>query len=174
MNTLTFGNFNRARGWFAGFRASVVLAAVVLFAGLAPTTAHAQAHGFGGRGVGIGFGRGLVGGLGFGIGLGLTRELFSPYSFYDRAPGYVVYSTPVYYAPQPYPPVVVYAPAPAAPAPAIVYNPPAQPAPTSAPAAPVSIATGKTGRIVYDSNGKPVGIILLNPDGKQEFVPVVQ
>jgi hypothetical protein len=59
---------------------------------------------------------------------------------------------------------VVYAPAPAA----------AAPATPAAPSAPVTSAVGKTGRIVYDSNSKPVGVIVSNADGSQEFVPLTQ
>jgi hypothetical protein len=63
---------------------------------------------------------------------------------------------------------------PTTPAPTVVM---AAPATTTAPApAPaVSSATpmsSKTGKIMYDSNGKPVGVMVTDPDGKQEFVPI--
>ena len=32
--------------------------------------------------------------------------------------------------------------------------------------------SSKTGKIMYDSNGKPVGVMVVDPDGKQEFVPI--
>jgi hypothetical protein len=32
--------------------------------------------------------------------------------------------------------------------------------------------SSKTGKIVYDSNGKPIGVIVVDADGKQEFVPL--
>ncbi len=48
----------------------------------------------------------------------------------------------------------------------------------SAPAAPppaapqVAVAPGKNGKIVYDADKKPIGVIVLDSDGKQEFVPL--
>ena len=69
----------------------------------------------------------------------------------------------------PAPTVVMTTPAPA-PAPVAA---PATPAPEPAPAANTSIPmSSKTGKIVYDSNAKPVGVIILDADGKQEFVPI--
>ncbi len=174
MNLLSYRHFPRTKPRLFSIRASFLLAATVLFAGLAPATAHAQGHGFGGRGFGGGIGRGFVGGLGFGIGLGISRDLFDPYVVYAPPSGYVVYSGPTYYVPPPSPQYVVVAPAPVTPAPTVVYSPSAAPTPAAAPVAPAPAANGKTGRIVYDSNGKPVGFILQNPDGKQEFVPLTQ
>jgi hypothetical protein len=66
---------------------------------------------------------------------------------------------------------------PTTPAPAVVMTAPAMssPAPAPAPAPAVSSSTpmsSKTGKIVYDSNGKPIGVIVVDADGKQEFVPL--
>jgi hypothetical protein len=68
-------------------------------------------------------------------------------------------------------PAVVMAPAPApppAPAPAPIAAAPA-PAPMAASPAPGS---NKQGKIVYGADGKPVGVIILNADGTQNFVPL--
>jgi hypothetical protein len=65
---------------------------------------------------------------------------------------------------------------PTTPAPAVMMVPPvtsAAPAPTPAPAANTSIPmSSKTGKIVYDANAKPIGVIIIDADGKQEFVPI--
>ncbi len=75
-------------------------------------------------------------------------------------------------------PVVATVPVPATVAPTIV----SAPAPAPAPAAPVAAApstgtssipmSSKVGKIVYDSNQKPIGVIILDADGQQEFVPL--
>jgi hypothetical protein len=139
-----------------------ILAAVVFLAGVLPTPVEAQAHrGFGGPrfgvGLGIGFGLGVLGGLAVG-------------NAYAASPMYVYSDPPPVYYYQPAP-QYVYVPAP--PVPVVVAAPPAPAAPAASPA-PVALAAGKTGRIVYDSNGKPVGVIVSNADGSQEFVPLTQ
>jgi hypothetical protein len=60
-------------------------------------------------------------------------------------------------------PTVAIAPQPATPAPAVTAAP-ATPAPEPA----------KVGQIVYDANGKPLGVIVTVSDGKTEFVPLQQ
>ncbi len=65
---------------------------------------------------------------------------------------------------------------PATPAPTVMMAAPANtvaPAPAPAPTASSSTPmSSKTGKIMYDSNGKPVGVMVTDPDGKQEFVPI--
>ena len=62
------------------------------------------------------------------------------------------------------------------PAPTVVVTSPAPAvAPAPAPAAPVSSSmpmSSKQGKIVYGADGKPMGVIILDADGKQEFVPL--
>jgi hypothetical protein len=149
-----------------------LLAAVVLLAGMLPTPLEAQRRDFG-----RGFGGPRIGlGLGFGLGLGLLGGLAIDHAY--AAPVYVYQDAPpVYYYPQPAPQYIyVTTPPPAPPAPVVV----AAPAPAAAPAAPagsyapVALTPGKSGRIVYDSNGKPVGVIVASADGTQEFVPLAQ
>jgi len=73
----------------------------------------------------------------------------------------------------------VVVPAVATPAPAVVMTSPAPavvtaPAPTAAPApaAPAVPMSNKMGKIVYGADGKPAGVIVLDADGKQEYVPI--
>lgn len=143
------------------------LMALVLLVGLMPATASAQGR-FGGRGFGRGIGWGLGWGLGFGLGSAVVYD-----SLYAYPP--VVYTAApptIYYVDQTAPQAVVVSPAPApvAAAPAPAQTAPAQ----TAPAAPAASAAGKQSRIVYDANGKPLGVLILSPDGKQEFVPLAQ
>ncbi len=56
-----------------------------------------------------------------------------------------------------------------APAPTVVSTPAPAPAPTVSSSMAMS---SKTGKVVYDSNGKPIGVIVVDPEGKQEFVPL--
>ena len=73
------------------------------------------------------------------------------------------------------PPVqqVVVMPEPVPPPPAVyASSQPAQPAPAPAAAPQVPVAPGKNGKIVYDGSGKPIGVIIVDGDGKQEFVPI--
>ena len=42
-----------------------------------------------------------------------------------------------------------------------------------APLTTVTMAAGKMGRLVYDTAGKPVGVILQYSDGSQELVPLI-
>jgi len=149
--------------------ASAALIALVLMVGVVPATAHAQGR-FGGRGFGGGFGHGLGWGLGFGIGNALVYNTFDRGYYY--APS-VVYTTAepatVYYVQQPAPQTVVVnsAPAPAAPV--------AAPAPVATPtAAPVASNASKMSKVVYDASGKSMGVLLLNADGSQEFVPLAK
>jgi hypothetical protein len=112
----------------------------------------------------LGFGLGLLGGLAF-------NNVYAGYPYVVNT--YTV-PPPVYYYPQTVPQYVVVN---TAPAPSVVYAPApaaAAPATPAAPSAPVTSAVGKTGRIVYDSNSKPVGVIVSNADGSQEFVPLTQ
>jgi len=67
----------------------------------------------------------------------------------------------------PPPTIVVTSPAPA-PTPAAPTAPtPAQPSTSSVP-----MSSTKSGKIVYDSNGKPIGVIVTEGNGQQEFVPL--
>jgi hypothetical protein len=34
------------------------------------------------------------------------------------------------------------------------------------------VAPGKKGKLVYDANSQPIGVIILDSEGKQEFVPI--
>jgi len=171
MNTCHSSFVSRVKRSPLAFRAIVVFAALGLFAGLMPATA--QARDFGGRGFigGRGFvgGRGFIGGLGFGLGVGLGQSLFYP-NYYVYQPGVVTYSspTPVYYY-YPQNTVTVYSPAPVASAPTV-----AAPAPAPVAPAPVSSSASKLSKILYDASGKPIGVLVLNNDGSQEFVPLVQ
>jgi hypothetical protein len=149
-----------SRRLFSGVPAGAAFLALVLFASLTPSTAHAQRFG-------RGFGRGFGGGLGWGLGFGLGSALV--YDSYYYAPPPVVYTADA--------PTVYYIPQPAAPQ-TVVVNP--APAPVAAPAAPVAAAPAASNagkmmsKIVYDANGKPLGVIILSPDGSQQFVPLAQ
>ncbi len=73
------------------------------------------------------------------------------------------------------PPVqqVVVMPEPTSPPPAVyASSQPAQPTPAPAAAPQVPVAPGKNGKLVYDGSGKPIGVIIVDGDGKQEFVPI--
>ncbi|HTB63881.1 MAG TPA: hypothetical protein VK737_09850 [Opitutales bacterium] len=165
MNTSTIA-LPTSRRLRPGFSMGALLLALVLLAGLMPTTAHAQR--FGGRGFGPSFGRGLGWGLGVGIGSALIYDAFGGPN-YIYSPPVVYTSPPVVYYSQPAPQtVVVYSPPAPAAAPALVAAPIA-----SAPAT-ITSGTGKSGRILYDSNGKPVGVVVVDAEGKQEFVPLAQ
>ena len=63
------------------------------------------------------------------------------------------------------PPTADLAPAP------VTFPSPA--APVSAPASPLTsvAATGSPSTVVYDANGKVVGVVIIGADGRQEFVP---
>ncbi len=64
-------------------------------------------------------------------------------------------------------------PVPATPAPAVSPAPAPAPAPAVAPAAASSIPmSSKVGKIMYDANQKPIAVMILDPDGKQEVVPL--
>lgn len=161
----------RNRRFFSGSFVSAALLALVVLVGLMPTTAHAQGR-FIGRGFGGGFGRGLGWGLGFGIGDALVYNAFNRGYYYQPS---VVYTTAepatVYYVQQPAPQTVYVnqTPAPvatpAAPAPAIT---------VTAPPAPVASTGNKLSKVVYDSSGKPMGVLVLSSDGSQEFVPLAK
>ncbi len=140
--------------------ASAALMALVLLVGVMPATAHAQ-----GRFIGRSFGRGLGWGLGFGIGNALVYSAFDRGYYYNPT---VVYSTPapVYYVEQPAPQTVYVN---SAPAPVAAAVPVAIPT-----AAPVASNAGALSKIVYDANGKPMGVLLLNADGSQQFVPLAK
>ena len=163
MNT-SFSMLGKRR-LFSGLSVSALLMALVLAVGLMPTTAHAQ-----GRFIGRSFGRGLGWGLGFGIGNALVYNAFDRGYYYNPT---VVYTTAepatVYYVQQPAPQTVVVN---SAPAPVATV---AAPAPVAAPTpAPVASNAGALSKIVYDSAGKPMGVILLNADGSQQFVPLAK
>ncbi len=44
--------------------------------------------------------------------------------------------------------------------------------PPATPTAQVAVAPGKKGKLVYDANSQPIGVIILDSEGKQEFVPI--
>ncbi len=167
MNT-SMPSFPGVRRLLSGISARSAFLALVLLVGVMPATAHAQRRFGGGHAFGPGFGRGLGWGLGVGIGSALVYDSF--YSGYYQPP--VVYTAEaptIYYVPQPAPQTIVVNPAPAPAAPAA--------APTAAPAAtiaPTTATAAKMSKIVYDANGKPLGVILLNADGSQQFVPLAQ
>jgi hypothetical protein len=182
MNTfpILLRNFRRL---FSSAHIAGVLAALVLFAGVLPTPVEAQVRrgfvgrGFGGPrlgiGLGLGFGLGLVGGLAYSNVYGVDQNVY----VYTPAPPVYYYApqvTPQYVVVQSAPAVQQTAPVvptPATPAPAVAQTAPVAPS-TAAAAASTPIVPGKTGRIVYDSNAKPIGVIILNADGTQEFIPL--
>jgi hypothetical protein len=157
------------RRFFTGSSISAALLALVLCVGLVPTTAHAQGR-FGGRSFGSGFGHGFGWGLGFGVGNALIYSSVNRGYYYQPS---VVYTTAapaqVYYVQQPVPQTIVYntAPAPVVTAPAPIVQ-------TTAPAAPTVSTSNMLSKIVYDASGKPMGVLLLNNDGSQEFVPLAK
>lgn len=109
-------------------------------------------------------GRGFLGGVAFGVGVSLGRSLFySPPRYYVQ-PNYVVYQnpSPIYYVPPSTPQnvTVVATPPPAAPV-------------TQPTSVPVS-TRGRLSKILYDADAKPVGVLVLNNDGSQEFIPLVK
>jgi len=155
--------------WRGAFSLRTAMLALALTVGLAPVQANAGDRFFGHGGFVPSLGRGLGWGLGIGIGAAIINDSFGyrPPVVYSPTVVYPAPQQPVYYFVQPAPQTVVVA-APA-PAPASVAAAPAAPAP-----APVAMGTGKSGRLVYDSNAKPVGVIVTGADGKQEFVPLGQ
>jgi hypothetical protein len=64
--------------------------------------------------------------------------------------------------------VTTTVPVPATPAPGVAATPATEPSASSS-NIPMS---SKVGKIVYDANQKPIGVIILDSDGKQEFVPL--
>jgi hypothetical protein len=50
--------------------------------------------------------------------------------------------------------------------------PTAAQAPASGPQPAVPVAAGKTSAVVYDANHNPIGVVVTDPDGKKEFVPL--
>ena len=165
-------SFRGPRRLFTSLSFTSLLSVVVLLAGVLPTPLEAQGRRDFGHGGGPRFGVGF----GWGIGLGLlgglaVSNVYGGNQYVYAAP------PPVYYYPQVAPQYVVVNPAPT-----VVYSTPAPsspaPAPTLAaalaPVAPTTVVAGKSGRVVYDSNAKPVGVIIVNADGSQEFVPLTQ
>jgi hypothetical protein len=89
---------------------------------------------------------------------------------YQTAPNGVVLSECVVLPPQP---VVMPEPVSMPPPPA-VYATSQPPPPPTAPAPTVPMAAGKTSTVVYDANHNPIGVVVTDPDGKKEFVPIGQ
>jgi hypothetical protein len=89
---------------------------------------------------------------------------------YQSAPNGMVLNECVVVPPQP---VVMSEPMPMPPPPAVyATSQPAATAPTTAPTVPM--AAGKTSTVVYDANHNPIGVVVTDPDGKKEFVPIGQ
>ncbi len=116
-----------------------------------------------GPGLRVGGNWGWGPGWGWGLGLGFAGGLIYSYLYPPYWYDYSIWPPYEYsYVPDVSTQYVVVPPAvplPSTPAPAVS-------APTT------TVTTGTTGRLLYDAQGNPIGVLLVHPDGTQEFVPV--
>ncbi len=91
---------------------------------------------------------------------------------YQTSPQGVVLGECIVVPPQPQ----IIVPTVTTPAPQVVVAATPAPAPAATAAQPstssVPMSSTKSGKIVYDSNGKPIGVIVVESNGQQEFVPI--